>query len=287
MQGRLATACDTWSPRAFALAALLVTTVFVAAPVACRDTLPASPDEVLPLCEEPGPLPLIFSWTDMPCPTADEVATVRREIDITFKDVPESPVVCGAGAGKELTYYEERLYSSLLFMRNVHFDAPLPWTTLSLYDWFRQAIRGIVIEPGDYSYCCSPSKVIHIAIAPRSSTAPWRRTADSLWTSGLVHEARHSDTGVFHTCHTNQGKDGRVSDLGAYGIQNLLMTWIAGHSDASPEMREWNRWSAKSHRLSAFCEECSNARAQISSGSLSTLFAFGRSNAAASCRSKP
>jgi hypothetical protein len=223
----------------------------------------------------------------MPCPTADEVATVRREIEITFKDPPWSPVVCraGQGPGEELTYYEERLYSSLLFMRNVRFDAPLPWTTLSLYEWFRQAIQGIVIEAGDYSYCCNPPKVIHISLQPHSSTAPWRRTADTLWTSGLVHEARHADTGVFHTCRNNQKKDGKVSDLGAYGVQNLLMVWIAEHSDASPELREWNRWSAKSHRLSAFCEECSNARAQVSSDSLPTIVGFSRSGSTVACRS--
>jgi hypothetical protein len=260
--------------------------VLVAAPAACRDAQPTSPDAVLPLCEEAGPLPPVFSWADMPCPTADEVATVRREIAITFKDPPWSPVVCraGQGPGEELTYYEERLYSALLFMRTVRFDAPLPWTTLSLYDWFRNAIQGIVVETGDSSYCCSPPKVIHAGLRPRSSTEPWRRTADTMGTSGLVHEARHADVGIPHTCPTNQNKDGKISDLGAFGVQNLLMTWIAEHSDASAEMREWNRWAAKNHRLAAFCQECANAQAQFSVDSPPIVFELRRAGTASLCR---
>lgn len=104
-----------------------------------------------------------------------------------------------------------------------------------------------------------------------------------MWVSGLVHEARHADTGVPHTCRNNQNKDGRVSDLGAFGVQNLTMVWIAQYSDASPEMREWYRWTALAHRQSAFCEECrANPVAALNVapnlfGSFSTISAAWRS----------
>ena len=94
-----------------------------------------------------------------------------------------------------LTYFEERLYSSIQLMREVRFDTPLPqkWTDRPLYDWFRGAIGGIVMGAGDRSHCCSPAKVIHIAVPQDTGSVQWRRTADTLAVPVLVHEARHAD----------------------------------------------------------------------------------------------
>ena len=242
----------------------------------CSKRSPASPDP-LPICEEAGGPPPVYRWHETPCPTAEEVAMIRQEISITFNDLPPAPVVCKSASLPEgLGYWEERLYAGLLMMRTVQIDAPLPWTNQRLWDWFRGAIRGIVVETGDYSSCCSPPKVIHLGYQSRDLASPWLwpRTPDSLEMSGVIHEARHADTGIPHTCETNHGKDSKISDRGAFGVQYLFMKLIAEHSDALPELREWSGWGAKGLRRSAFCQECSNAYAQKSGTTWTTVFGF-------------
>jgi hypothetical protein len=235
----------------------------------CGGESPVAPAATvnLPVCEEPGPYPEVRNpnlYKEPPCPSAADIEALRRDIPITFADVPWSPIVCNRGEGSvELTWLEERLYQSLIFMRTVRFSQPLPaeWTRgRSLYDWFREAIRGIVVEAGNRSYCCSPDKVIHIATGNTSAVLEWRRTVDTLTLPVLVHEARHADTGVPHTCPTNQTKDARVNDMGAYGVQYWLMFWIAEYSDQPPETRDWYRYNYKMIRLTSFCLECANAR---------------------------
>jgi len=183
-------------------------------------------------------------------------------VAITFDDVPWSPVVCeNEPDSLPLTWFEERLYQALIFVRDVRFSTPLPekWTRgLGLYDWLRQAIRGIVVERGDYAYCCSPEKVIRLGMQDSGGFRDWRRTVDASWAPGIVHEARHADVHIPHTCHTDQAKDGHSTDMGAYGVQYWLMMWIAEYSDASPEAREYYSYRYRAFRFSAFCEECSN-----------------------------
>lgn len=53
-------------------------------------------------------------------------------------------------------------------------------------------------------------------------------------------------------------RDNRVSDMHAFGVHNLFMTWIAEHSDASivpAEYRAEAAYSACLQRNSAFCAE--------------------------------
>ncbi len=240
-------------------------------PCACSKRLPASPDP-LPIWEGADQAPPFSAWADTPCPTPEEIAIIRQEINITFDNPPPSPTVCrGEGLPDGLNYYEERLYAQLLMFRTVQIDTPLPWTNLPLWDWLRHAIAGIVVETGDHSFCCGPAKVIHIGFSPRSLSAEsnWRRAPNTLLQTVIMHEARHAETGRGHTCSAT--KDNTISELAAFGVQNLTMTLIAEHSNASSELREWARYSAIGHRRSAFCRECSNAN----TGSLS---AFARSS---------
>ena len=162
-----------------------------------------------------------------------------------------------------LTYHEERLYQAIAFMRNLRFDAPLPdaWVGgRSLYEWFRGAVAGIVVETCENSWCCQPPKVIHICRSAEAPVYDWRRTIDRMWLGVLVHEARHADTNRPHTCPTDQTKDARVADMGSFGVQYWLDLWIAEHSDQPDDIREWYRHSYRSIRLSAFCLECANSR---------------------------
>jgi len=207
-------------------------------------------------------MPLVFSYPDMACPRNEDIDAIRQEIPITFGEVPWSPMVCDGDPGsRALTWIEERTYSSLIFLRDIRFTEPLPaaWTAgPGVYDWLRGAIRGIVVETGERSWCCSPEKVIHLRVADPSGVPAWRRTIDTSWATLIVHEARHADTGIPHTCPTDQTKDARTSDMGAYGVQYWLMIWIANYSDQPGEIRDWYRWSAKAIRRSAFCLECAN-----------------------------
>ncbi len=220
----------------------------------------------LPVCEDPGPMPQIFNpnvYRNLPCPSTSDIEAIRRDIPITFVDVPWSPIVCGNEPGSmPMTWVEERLYGSIVLMRQLRFSTPLPekWTHgRDLYDWFRSSIRGIVVDAGDGAYCCSPEKVIHLGLGGWSGVSEWRRTIDSSWLPVLVHEARHADTHVPHTCPTDHAKDARTTDLGAYGVQYFLMMWIAEYSDQPQEIRDWYRYSYKAMRF-GFCLECANAR---------------------------
>ena len=77
------------------------------------------------------------------CPTAVEVAAVRSEISVTI-DTTTGPLACTAAAGSaDLTALQERVYQALLVMRALRFSQPLPWTSQSLYDWFRGAVKGV------------------------------------------------------------------------------------------------------------------------------------------------
>ena len=233
--------------------------------LACSGSAPISPSFVPApsVCEDAGLAPQFFRYADLPCPLAADVEAVRGDVAITFDDVAWSPVVCeDVPNSMPLTYFEERVYQALIFMRNVRFSTPLPekWTGgRELYDWFRQAIRGIVVERGDRAYCCSPEKVIRLGMGDTSTIPVWRRTVVESWVPGIVHEARHADIHIPHTCPTNHSKDAHTTDMGACGVQSWLMVWIAEYSDAPAETREWYRYSSKSFRFSAFCDECSNS----------------------------
>ena len=110
-----------------------------------------------------------------PCPSLAEVEMIRREIPISIKAGPTAGTVgCRAADGSaDLTNEEAQIYSELLFMRRLSFSEPLPWTAKPLYDWFREAIRGISLEVGSgNSYCYPQEKIIHIVYTQRTPLRP-------------------------------------------------------------------------------------------------------------------
>lgn len=162
----------------------------------------------------------------------------------------EGPLVCHAANGSaDLTQVQKTVYQALLFMMNARFDAPLPWTQLTLWQWFRIAVNGIRLR-GDIrvNFCCEPTRVINLLHPAGESTIPFGLLAM------MVHEGRHAE-GVRHTCDTF---DHRISDMGAFGVQYSLYRWIGLHlPSATPAEREYALNAADLLRSSgAFCSEC-------------------------------
>jgi hypothetical protein len=170
------------------------------------------------------------------CPTADEVAAIDRDLQLHFEVDPfNGQLVCRASQGSvDLTTLQLRAYQALLAMRRMRFDAPLPWTSLSLYDWFNQAIDAVRFR-GDieYSYCCDPARTINID-APHLTALETDQWLDPQQGEGiqglmvlLVHEARHSE-GYWHTCGS---LNTTIDEMGAFGMQYWTYMWLAYHSD--------------------------------------------------------
>jgi len=180
---------------------------------------------------------------------------IRREIPITIVADPTAGTVgCRAADGSaDLTVVEARLYLQLLYMRRLSFREPLPWTTKPLYQWFREAIRGISVEVGTgNSYCLPQHKIIHLVFKPDYKASP--PTLERVNPDGLIHEARHAD-GPLHTCELT--KDRTVAEMGAWGVQYSFLTLMATATD-EPEAERWF-FATEAYWLrgpNSFCEEC-------------------------------
>lgn len=94
------------------------------------------------------------------CPTAAEVAAAQARTPVTFDvTVLGGPLVCTAAAGSaDLNAVQLRTFQSLVVLNELRFSQPLPWTPLTLTDWFAHAIRGVHVANlpfGTGGYCCS------------------------------------------------------------------------------------------------------------------------------------
>lgn len=218
----------------------------VLTPGRCDHQVYSGPDPVLP---------------ENRCPTPDEVAQIQAEIPVTVQgDATAGTLACRAADGSvDLTPALAGLYRGLLFMRRVRFDAPLPWTTSTLWDWLRNSIpRGVVLIASGNSYACYT--------CPGPVYIAWSRGtrgggADALGAAFIiVHEARHTNN-IRHTCRSVQPygytMDKTIAELGSMGADYSLRLWIATHSDEHPDTREYSRYLAASLRPS-FCCECGN-----------------------------
>ena len=169
------------------------------------------------------------------CPTAAEVAAAQARTPVTFElSALSGPLVCTAASGSaDLNAVQLRTYQTLIVIGALRFSQPLPWTPLTLSDWFSHAIRGIRITDlpfGTAGFCCSPSGVI--AVGSPGPVADISRFADPRrnWNgpvpyllSTFVHEARHAE-GPVHQCGLY---DNTTSELGAWGVQYSLEAWLA------------------------------------------------------------
>jgi len=182
-----------------------------------------------------------IDWDLARCPTAAEIASVDADVPMTFlADPTAGTLVCTAAAGSaDLTRFQERVYQAILSMKRITFDAPLPWTSQSLYAWFVGAIDGITfVDTGGFSFCCSPARVINIQANANSillTTNRWLKPSLSdrvglpYFVDLLLHEARHSEGGYPHTCGT--GDDDTISAMGGWAIVYYYHTWLALHGD--------------------------------------------------------
>ncbi len=219
---------------------------------------------ILPPCEAEPRLVVRLDDERVACPPRQEIDTINRDISITFQnDATAGSLVCRQADGSaDLTHLQALTYMQIAYMRRMSFSRPLPWTDKDLYDWFRTAIRGIVVRTGtDTSYCCSPSKVIHMVYYP-AALNPDSLTASRLDAGILVHEARHAEIGP-HTCNmTTDPKqpkwgDHTIAQMGASGVQYLLYEWLGKYSSEAQTLK--NRflllaWGIRNQQV--FCNEC-------------------------------
>lgn len=173
------------------------------------------------------------------CPTAKEIAALRADIKITFEADPTAGTpACKESEGSlDLSPLQKRAYQSVMIMKAIRFDSPLPWTNKSLYPWFIDTIDGIRFRAGiGYSYCCEPENTINVRIAENSYLELTGRWIDPSLGGGLMdtmvlfaHEARHNE-GYPHSC--NAGADDKtVAEMGSWGVQYYLLQWLAQHTD--------------------------------------------------------
>jgi uncharacterized repeat protein (TIGR01451 family) len=176
----------------------------------------------------PSPIDQIVSR----CPTAAEIAAIRSEEPISVETTP-GPLVCTAAAGSaDLDAVQERTYQALLVMRTIRFSQPLPWTSLTLWDWFRSVTRGVRVKDlpfGTGGYCCDPAGVIVSGNTGFLDVNRWADPARNFnapvypLITTFVHEARHAE-GPVHECPPD---DNTISELGAWGVQYYLEAWMA------------------------------------------------------------
>ena len=163
------------------------------------------------------------------CPTPEEVARSDSDLTLSFEGDPTvGQSVCSAAqSSRDLTLLEAQAYRVLTIMRHLEFDAPLPWTSNSLYEWMVSAIWGIRFRSDiGGSFCCTDN-MINIQTNNLSAlTDP----TEFRWVAGLlvlfVHEARH--TFLPHTCGSN---DNTIDELGAWGVQYYTYLFLGSHSD--------------------------------------------------------
>ncbi len=165
------------------------------------------------------------------CPTPAEVAASDRDLALAFESDPtaDRTVCTAAQSSRDLTLLQAQVYRVLTVSRRLAFDAPLPWTSNSLYGWMVSSIRGIRLR-GDIgtSFCCDPAGIINIQARNLSAL---QFPSDFRWVGTLVvlfvHETRHNN-GFPHTCGAN---DNTIGELGAWGVQYYTDLYLGSRSD--------------------------------------------------------
>lgn len=179
------------------------------------------------------------------CPSPEQVASVDRDLFLDFVyDITADTQVCSTSNGSvDLSLVEKNLYHAILAMRWIEFDEPLPWTELTLYDWFIQAVNGVIVDgQEEYSHCCTEDGMIVLALGENSFvTHTDRFLRDEVGQGGfdgvngvdpliflLAHEARHNE-GYPHTCENDN--DQTLAEMGSWAIVYYLNLWLADHTN--------------------------------------------------------
>jgi hypothetical protein len=201
------------------------------------------------------------------CPTPAEVAAGDQDLRLSFDyDVTAGQTVCTAAqSSRDLTLLQAQTYRVLTITRRLTFDAPLPWTSGSLYAWLVSSIRGIRYRGDDIgnSFCCDPVNTIDIkaTLGPNNSGLAALVFPTDFRSVGtlmvlFVHEARHNN-GLPHTC-ADQLKDKTIAELGSWGIQYYLDGLLANHTDPafiSPSARAGFTQDAQQVCSGRFCQD--------------------------------
>jgi hypothetical protein len=171
---------------------------------------------------------------------------VHSQTQLIFEDDPTAGagLACSAANGSaDLTPLQKHAYQAILIMHYLTFDAPLPWTDKSLFDWFSGNIHEIHFSL-DFvaSGCCWPPGVMEIQIVKDGALVQLDRwavyppgailyIASGLKdvTALLIHEARHNE-GFIHTC-PGGGNDRTIAEMGSWGVVYYFYQWLAQHSD--------------------------------------------------------
>ena len=169
------------------------------------------------------------------CPTDEERIQIDRDFKITYDPEIFMPYECKYVPGLEnepganpvlLTNAQLSVYQAFRITRSMSFDAPLPWTNDSLYDWLRESIEGVHFAERGPAYCCKEERVIVIGgldlTHPRMRS--WVLSGALAIVNLMVHEGRHAE-GFPHTC---LGWDDSLG--GAFGTTQYLHRWVAEHS---------------------------------------------------------
>jgi len=194
----------------------------------------------------------------VPCPSAGELDIVDSEVEVSFEgDFGTDPLVCTAAEGsRHLNQVQKNVYQALLYMKNVRFDTPLPWTDMLLYDWFIEQVIGVRVRKDvDGGFCCDPRRVINVTgHLETEATIP-------AYLQVLVHEARHPSWGG-HPCGD---RDNTIAEMGAFGVQYSLLVWIGDHCPAASHAeRTYALQAAAWLRSVVFCQECGQEPAEQS-----------------------
>lgn len=168
------------------------------------------------------------------CPTQCELAWFDNDFDIVFDEAAGLPAYAcqngldpGGGVNPRLAVYQ-----ALRAMAALTFDEPLPWTEQNLYSWLHGAVDGILLTTTNVSYCCDSHNriVLKAELLSQPAHASWDDPQMGIgldtFVGLIVHEARHAEIGG-HTCGYD---DQTLQELGAWGVQHYLFTWLAEHT---------------------------------------------------------
>lgn len=196
------------------------------------------------------------------CPTPQEIALFERDLELDFTRTTVPSYACSDGIDPNGANPRLATFQIFRVMRALTFDEPLPWTSLPLYDWLREAVPGIVFFEGEsFQFCCDEGGRMWIKVGGNSiiSNTAARYLIEPGGQVGLmhtmvqafVHEARHGD-GLSHTCGSD---DQTLEELGSWGVVYHLFVWLAVHADAGL-LSDFEREAATLGAVSALGRIC-------------------------------
>jgi hypothetical protein len=159
-------------------------------------------------------------------PTASDRAAIDSDIKLTFA---YDPTVAEVPAGT-LSPLKTRVYQILMLMQMLEFSEALPWTDMTLWDWFCSSVDEIKFEQGDFNPGFA-NGIIHVPIGPGAILLLTDKFIDPQLQAGLmdilvlfVHEARHAQKD--HT-EANGTKDKTIAELGSWGVAYHMYFYLA------------------------------------------------------------